>query len=88
MASEDKNIHIVVMDNTGHTDHHIVFTDAMDVVREQMGRGKWLNIVGSDGNEEVIADFAQLKNDLKGAQDRFTDAQRLELIAALVGGVA
>jgi hypothetical protein len=88
MASEDKQIHIIVMDNTGHTDHHIVFTDAMDVIRDQMGRGKWLNIVAGNGNEEVIADFEQLQGDLKTARNRLDDAQRLELIAALVGGEA
>ena len=86
MSKKNSTIHIIVMDNTGHTDHHILFTEVMDVVREQMGRGKWLNIVGNDGNEEVIADFAQLQSDIEATRSRLSSAQRLELIAALVGG--
>ena len=96
MATENSNtevsqkqITIDILDRTGHTTRVVIYDDAIEIIKEEMGNGKWLNVVGregKEGNDEVVTSFEDLLADVQATQALLSGAQKLELIAALTGG--
>jgi hypothetical protein len=71
----------------GHEEHVVNYADAMELVREQMAKGKWLNIVTGSGKEQFFTDFGQMTQELgDGIQGIIEDAQEMQLNAGLQGG--
>ena len=79
---------ILVMNREGHAEHKVGFEDALNLVREEMGKGKWMRVVNSDGTSHIETSFTTLTTDMDKFVDNFMNAQQLMLVAALQGGAA
>lgn len=84
---EGKQITILVMNREGHTEHTCGFEDALDLIREEMGHGKWLRVVDDTGNSYVETSIATLTVDMDRLTDLLMNARTLTLQVALQGGI-
>ena len=85
----DKKEHKVtvdIMDRNGHTTRVLVYDDVVEVVREEMGSGKWARVQNSSGQNNVYTQFEQLRQEILDNRTRFSDTQKVTLITALTGG--
>ena len=86
MDKNSKQITIRVMNREGHATHTVGFDDALDLIREEMGKGKWLRIVDEDGSSRIETSITTLTSDMDKLVDDLMNAQFLTLQAALQGG--
>lgn len=83
-----KQVTILVMNREGHAEHTVGFDDALNLVREEMGKGKWMRVVNPDGTSHIETSFETLTADMDKFTNDFMNAQQLVLVAALQGGAA
>jgi hypothetical protein len=89
--SKDKPVTTLIKVATaaaGHEEHDVEFEGALDLVRDYMSKGKWLNIVTSTpGKELFFTDFGQMQDELgDNLRSVFEDASEMQLNAGLLGG--
>jgi len=82
----DKQITILVMNREGHATHTVGFDDALTLIREEMGRGKWLRVVDDNGSSRIETSITTLTADMDALVNTLMTAQSLTLQAALQGG--
>ncbi len=75
----------IVMDRTGATNQELGVAEAVDLAREEMGKGKWLRTVNLEGQSNIIRDVREIAQD-DVAYGIFEGISELEMIAALQGG--
>lgn len=89
MASKSNNgtVEIEIMNREGHNVRVVVYADVAAVAKEEMGQGKWANVHYADGRkDETFMSFEDLEREVLRQQNRLTNTQKIQLIAALTGG--
>lgn len=78
----EKKIKIQIMNRTGHKEVEVDFEGAVDLIRKEMGEGKWLKIDA----RTIITSVEIFNRDLEILKNNILAADELTLIAGLKGG--
>ena len=79
-------IEIDIMNREGHQTRIVIYDEVADIVREEMGQGKWANVQDKNGKNKVYTQFEQLRTDILASQAKLNATQKIQLITALTGG--
>jgi hypothetical protein len=79
-------IEIDIMNREGHQTRIVIYDEVADIVRDEMGQGKWANVQTKSGKNKVYTQYEQLRKDILANQAALTDTQKIQLITALTGG--
>jgi hypothetical protein len=75
------------MDNGGDTVVELPVDEAIDRIKMEMGKGRWLRVVDAEGLSDSITDPTDpILADRDRARALLTNASELGLVAALIGG--
>jgi hypothetical protein len=87
MANQEHTVTVDIMNRNGHETRVLIYDDCVEVVKKEMGTGKWARVHDSSGSN-VYTQFERLRQEILDNQSRFTDTQKITLITALTGGRA
>ena len=86
MSVQTGDITLMIMNRTGHSTEKVGFEDATRIVREEMGKGKWLRIVDEDGRSYIQSSIDMAVSTMESLKDKLASARSIMLIGAVAGG--
>lgn len=81
-----QKIKITVMNRTGHEDVEVDFDGAVDMMKAELSKGKWLNVKTNDGKNYIITQLEVFTKDLDKITADILNAKKLILMSELKGG--
>lgn len=86
MEKITQKIKITVMNRTGHEDVEVDFDGAVDMMKTELGKGKWLNVKTNDGKNYIVTQLEVFTKDLDTITADILNAKKLILMSELRGG--
>ena len=82
----EKKIRITVMNRTGHEEVEVDFNGAVDMMKDELGKGKWLRVMTNDGKNYIVTQLEVFNKDLESITQDILNAKSLILMSELKGG--
>ena len=82
----EQKIRITVMNRTGHNEVEVDFEGAVDMMKDELGKGKWLRVMTNDGKNYIVTQLEVFNKDLESITADILNAKSLILMSELKGG--